>query len=102
MNYWKKTRCLFVYYYSRNSKKKIPKALISVAANFNKSHLEGSKPHEPVQPIVVRRNETRPAVNIPWLAQELVLLPDCRRVLGILAQSALEDHLCALLGDAAG
>ena len=64
------------------------------------SHLEGSEPHEPVQPVVVGRYEAWSAVNVPWFTQELVLLPNSLRVLGILAQSALEDHFCTLLGNA--
>lgn len=93
---------MFVRKFRQKEIGKIPKAQISVGATFNICYLEGSKPHEPVQPVVVRRNEARPSVNISWLAQELVLLPDRRRVLGILAQSALENHLGALLGNAAG
>lgn len=64
------------------------------------NHLEGSEPHQPVQAIVVRRYETRSTGNISRFAAELVLLPNRLRVLGILAQGSLENHLCPLLGDA--
>lgn len=64
------------------------------------THLEGSEPHQPVQSIVVRRYDTRSAVNISRFAAELVLLPNCLGVLGILAQGSLENHLCPFLGDA--
>lgn len=64
------------------------------------TYLEGSKPHEPVQSVVVRRNEARAAVKVPWFTQELVLLPNRLRVLGILVESALENHFSTLLGDA--
>lgn len=71
-----------------------------MSRNCSVSHLEGSEPHEPVQPVVVGRYEARSAVDVAWFTQELVLLPNRLRVLGILAQSALEDHLCTLLGNA--
>lgn len=64
------------------------------------SHLEGSEPHEPVQAVVVRRYETRLSVKVSWLTRELVFLPNRLWGLGILTQSALENHLRALLGDA--
>lgn len=86
----------------KKKKAKHPVARILFEVVLYVSHLEGGKPHEPVQPVVVRRYETRPAVHVPRLAQELVLLPNRRRVLGILTQSALENHLGALLGNAAG
>lgn len=64
-------------------------------------YLEGGEPHEPVQAVVVRRHEARPPVHVPGLTHELVLFPHRSRVLGIRAQSALENHLSALLSDAA-
>lgn len=63
-------------------------------------HLEGSEPHEPVQPVVVGRYEAGPSVHISWLTPELVLLPNRLRVFGIWAQSSLEDHLRPFFGDA--
>ena len=63
-------------------------------------YLEGSKPHEPVQAVMVRWYEARSLVHVPWLTQELVLFPNRLRVLGIRTLSALENHLGTLFGDA--
>lgn len=65
------------------------------------SDLEGSEPHEPVQPVVVRWDQAGPCGNISWFTLELVLLPHHLRGFRIWAQSSLEDDLGPLLSDAA-
>merc|ERR1719507_2110796 len=63
--------------------------------------LEGCKPHEPVQAVVVRGDYTGCLVKVSWLALDVVLLPDSGGVLGVGGPGALDHHLRALLGHAA-
>lgn len=62
--------------------------------------LEGGEPHEPVEAVMVGRDQARPPLHISRLALELVLYPQCRGVLRISAGGALEHYLRPLLGDA--
>lgn len=65
-------------------------------------YLEGCKPHEPVQAVVVWGDEARPPPRVTRLALELIVLPHGVRRTGVGAGRALQDDLCALLGDAVG
>ena len=65
-------------------------------------HLKGSKPHQPVQAIVVGRDDTGPSVYAARLTMELNLSP--LNIITIWSQSsvmsALNNHLSAFLSDA--
>ena len=63
--------------------------------------LEGGKPHEPVQPVVVRRDETRGSGHVARLAFELVVQPFGSVIVRVRAIRALENNLRAILGDGA-
>lgn len=65
-------------------------------------YLEGSKPHQPVQAVVVGADEAWPPFQVPRLAFEVKLLPDSSRVIGIQAGCPLKDDLCSLLGYTVG
>jgi hypothetical protein len=64
-------------------------------------YLEGSEPHEPVEPVVVGGDEAGASGQVPWLTQELVLLPHSLWVLRVLIHSTLQNHLSPLLSDTA-
>lgn len=65
-------------------------------------YLEGSKPHKPVQAVVVGGYKAWPPLQVPGLAFEVILLPDSSRVVGIQAGRSLKDDFCSLLGNAVG
>ena len=62
--------------------------------------LEGCEPHEPVQSVVVGRDETGRGRGVPRLTFELVLSPHCSSLLGRETGRGLYHHLGPLLGDA--
>ena len=65
-------------------------------------HLKGSKPHQPVQAIVVGRDNTGPSVYAARLTMKFNLSP--LNIITIWSQSsvigALNNHLSAFLSDA--
>ncbi len=75
--------------------------LVNTVRLLSLFNLKGSEPHEPVQPVVIRRDEARPSVQSSRFTQELILLP-YHLVSGVIdAQRALKHHLRPLLSDAA-
>lgn len=73
-----------------------------MAGGGERPYLEGSEPHEPVEAVVVRGDEAWPSPQVARLALELVVLPHSLWCTGVGAGRALQDDLCALLGDAVG
>jgi hypothetical protein len=64
----------------------------------------GSEPHEPIQAKVIRSEDARGAIDVPWLATEFKIDPERRhrrgrgRGVGVL-EGSLEDNLVAGLCD---
>ncbi len=62
--------------------------------------LKCGEPHEPIESVMIRRDETRSAIHTAWFTLELVLVPGdlLVRIVDLSAQSALEDDFVAHFG----
>ena len=68
---------------------------------LGRSHLESGEPHEPIEAVVVGRNEAGWSGEVARFALELVFQPLRLRGLRVTAAGSLEAHLRALLRNTA-
>lgn len=68
--------------------------IISNRRAISNTNLKSCKPHEPVQSVVIRWNETRPPAGVTWFAFKLIFFPDPAFFIRYYCQisSTLEDH----------
>lgn len=61
-------------------------------------YLKCCEPEQPIQPIMIRRDETGPAGDVPWFTFEIILFPVGIWLIGIIIGS-LENDFCSLFSN---